>query len=144
MPSPRLWPMARALSQLRVTPMIQPIASSPFDIDILRSVRGDTRRTTETPRRPNGAGGRRTNFERNGLGFAEAVDHAGCVKKRVQLVNDWLEAEGDFHAFSGSPGDRASLGRPRNPKGLLKAGPHIREIRLCCRIKSKSIHGHLL
>jgi hypothetical protein len=33
---------------------------------------------------------------------------------------------------------------PRNPKGLLKAGPHIREIRLCCRIQSKSIHGHLL
>src|SRR6266550_3321857 len=30
-----------------------------FDIDILRSVRGDTRRTTEAPQRPKGTGGRR-------------------------------------------------------------------------------------
>ena len=38
-----------------------------FDIDILRSVRGDTRRTTEAPRTPNGAGGRRSNFEKERL-----------------------------------------------------------------------------
>src|SRR5258705_2663479 len=43
-----------------------------FDIDILRSVRGDTRRTTEAPRRPNVASGRRRNFKRRGSGIAEA------------------------------------------------------------------------
>jgi hypothetical protein len=38
-----------------------------FDIKILRSVGGNTRRTTEAPRRPNGAGGRRSNFEKERL-----------------------------------------------------------------------------
>jgi hypothetical protein len=38
-------------------------------------------------------------LKRNRLGFAETVDHADGVEKRIQLVNNWLEAEGDFHAF---------------------------------------------
>ena len=83
-------------------------------------------------------------MKRNGLGFAEAIDHAGSVKKRVQFVNDWLEAEGDFHAFSGSPGDRAGLGRFRDPKPFLKRGPHIGEMGLYRRIRGNRIHGWLL
>src|SRR6266850_7237200 len=43
-----------------------------FDIAILRSVRGDKRRTTEAPRRPNGAGGRRSNFEKERLRICRA------------------------------------------------------------------------
>jgi hypothetical protein len=39
----------------------------------------------------------------------------GSVEKRVQLVNDCFEAERDFHASSGSPGDRAGLGRLGDP-----------------------------
>src|SRR5882724_6318915 len=125
--------------------MVQPLASSQT-LTLKSSVRLAAIRAA--PPKPRGgrmalAGGG-VILKRNGLGFAEAVDHADCVKKRVQLVNDWLEAEGDFHAFSGSPGDRAGLGRPRNPKGLLKPGPHIGEMGLHRRIDGNRIHGWLL
>ena len=83
-------------------------------------------------------------MKRNGLGFAEAVNHAGGVKKRVELVNDWLEAEGDFHAFSGSPGDRAGLGRLGNSKSSLKLSPHKGKRSLNRGINADGIHGCLL
>ena len=83
-------------------------------------------------------------MRRNGLGFAEAVDHGDGVEKRVQLVNDWFEAEGDFHTFSDSPGDRAASAAFAILRAFSRLALNIREIRLCCRIQSKSIHGYLL
>src|SRR5215510_4636164 len=80
-------------------------------------------------------------FRQNCLGFAEPVGHARSVKKGVQLVNDWFEAERDFQAFSGSPRTRTGLGRLRDPKPLLKLGPHIGKISFNCRIKGNRIHG---
>src|SRR6266581_8642029 len=142
---PRLWPMARARSQLEVTPIVQPPAFSQT-LTLMSSVRFAAIRAAP----PKTRGGRTALagggaiLKKNGLGFAEPVDHAGSVKQRVQLVNDWLEAEGDFHAFSGSPGDRAGLGRPRNPKSFLKLSPHECKRSLNRGINADGIHGRLL
>jgi len=74
---------ARALSQLPVTPMVQ-AARFFADLTLRSSVRFAAIRAA--PPKPRGGRtatcGRRSNFEKNALGFAEAVDHADCVKKR--------------------------------------------------------------
>src|SRR5262249_23668417 len=109
---------------------------------ILRSVGGGHRAaTTEAPAEAEWRWRAEEQLRQNGLGFAEPLGHACSVKKSVQLVNDWFEAKGDFHAFSGSPGTRAGLGRLRDPKPLLKLGPHIGKKSLNCRIKGNRIHG---
>jgi hypothetical protein len=80
-------------------------------------------------------------LKKNGLGSAEPVGHADGVEKRVQLENDCFEAERDFHAFSGSPGDRAGLSRFRDPKPFLKPGPHIGEMGLYRRTRAIASMG---
>src|SRR5882757_1253674 len=105
--------------------MVQPLASLRA-LTLRSSVRFAAIRAA--PPKPRGgrtalAGGGAI-LKRNGLGFTEPSGHAGSVKKGVQLVNDWLEAESDFHALSGSPGNRAGLGRLGDSKSFLKLSPH--------------------
>jgi hypothetical protein len=135
--------MARALSQLQVTPMVQPLASSQT-LTLISSVRlaAATRCHHRTPAEAEGAlAGGGAILKRNGLGFAEPSGHAGSVKKGVQFVNDWLEAEGDFHALSGSPGNRAGLGRLGDSKSFLKLSPHKGKRSLNRGIKANGIRG---